>query len=406
LSPNINLVGSGVEPTVEGAVAQSEEINTSCTGAYYYTLNGTGVNEYLIGQGRRTNSIGVLSSNGQYYPANTIYDYPNWDSYVILPNGYDGTFSKTEIALFRRGYLWGDNCFMWCDGSNTAILVRMYKTSDIIHHASILPRWKGKSTDPATHGLNFDPEEVSVYYPEVLETNEFTGRLVTGTPEELEEILRPWQFDPDEWENEPYRPEDIPPYEPPGPDVPIEPPNEGDWGPSIPQSPFAMGQNPFSHFELLEYDGLEEFMAKLWHAPQTFWEALSASKEISANLNDYLVSCRAYPVSINTALQHNDIYIGVGGKISLQNSIFTPNTVSDVPCGGITVNRHYGSFLDYAPYTSATIYLPFAGTFEINPKYLYDATLYLHLWVDLTDGSGIWVLYNDSRGYPIIIKQC
>jgi len=41
--------------------------------------------------------------------------------------------------------------------------------------------------------------------------------------------------------------------------------------------------------------------------------------------------------------------------------------------GSITIPRQYGNFLDYNPYTSATISLPFAGTFEINPKYLYDS---------------------------------
>lgn len=416
LSPNINLIGSGVEPTVEGAVAQSEEINTSCTGAYYYTLNGTGVNEYLIGQGRRTNSIGVLSSNGQYYPANTIYDYPNWDSYVILPNGYDGTFSKTEIALFRRGYLWGDNCFMWCDGSNTAILVRMYKTSDIIHHASILPRWKGKSTDPATHGLNFDPEEVSVYYPEVLETNEFTGRLVTGTPEELEEILRPWQFDPDDWENEPYGPDDKPPYVPPGPEPGPTPEGTEPKFPGDPTKGSRQFQFPPTGVQLfaLTNSQIDDFRNRLWQQPKSFYEAVQIAGKQTTSIFNYISSFRYYPFS--NPISHDEpavVKMGTGAIFKENDGItnyklpICNNRVSIQTCGTWDLNDsmfHWrGNFLDYNPYLKFSIYLPFVGTFELDTNAIASHNdissekLTLELGIDYVSGTGTYFLYNSAN---------
>ena len=260
--------------------------------------------------------------------------------------------------------------------------------------------------DPASYGSVYGfTDDTHVPYFNESDTPQWT--LLTGDLDVIEDDLRPWQLN-DISDND-FTWDDIPPYVPPGPGPgpgPINPPDEGDWGADIPYTIFQMGNNPFSNFEQLTYGGLEEFMATLWHAPQTFWESLSATKELSANLNDYLISCRAYPVFINGALAHNDIYLGVGGKITLANTIYTPNIVNICACGSITVARPYGNFLDYNPYTSASIYLPFAGQFEINPKYIYDTELSLILWVDLTDGSGVWVLRNTAHTYPILIKQC
>lgn len=265
---------------------------------------------------------------------------------------------------------------------------------------------KVMSNEAASRGAIYGfSDETHVPYFNESDTPQWT--LLTGDLEKIEDDLRPWQLN-DISDND-FNWDDIPPYTPPGPGPgpgPINPPDEGDWGADIPYTIFQMGNNPFSNFEQLTYGGLEEFMATLWHAPQTFWESLSATKELSANLNDYLISCRAYPIFINGALAHNDIYLGVGGKITLANTIYTPNIVNICACGSITVARPYGNFLDYNPYTSASIYLPFAGQFEINPKYIYDTELSLILWVDLTDGSGVWVLRNTAHTYPILIKQC
>lgn len=305
--------------------------------------------------------------------------------------------SVVQPAMATSGFLSG-NCFLYKETQSRLLIWRFYRPSEILTHLRLNNAFVKDTSEP----VQFDFSDNKLI-PKFDANDLFLNEWVSGELEDIEGELRPWQLET--FKTNTFDPDDMPPYTP-EPDVPIVPPDEGDWGARIPWNTFQMGDNPFSHFEQMNYSAMAEFIGQLWAAPQTFWEALSASREISANLNDYLISCRAYPIFINGANAHNDIYIGVGGKISMSNTVYTPPTVSICSCGGITVNRHYGSFLDYLPYTSATIYLPFAGQFEINPKYLYDATLYLTLWVDLTDGSGVWVLRNDTHAYPILVKQC
>ena len=149
----------------------------------------------------------------------------------------------------------------------------------------------------------------------------------------------------------------------------------------------------------------------------------------NANWLDYFISLRAYPYKINTLQeQTNVLYVGAGGELNLGdqalNRASKPNTVEEVVFT-IEVPKYYNNFLDFAPYTKAEIYLPFSGTWEVNPKLLYHSEAYLdpeeetenrisiQLLIDITDGSGVWqVLRNSYSGtenicdYIILEKQC
>jgi hypothetical protein len=76
-----------------------------------------------------------------------------------------------------------------------------------------------------------------------------------------------------------------------------------------------------------------------------------------------------------------------------------------------SIDKYYNNFLDFAPYTKAYVYLPFSGTWEVNPKYLYHTSLQILLKLDITDGSGVWQLIRSGAdtagsGYIILEKQC
>lgn len=372
---------------------------------------------------------GSLGDSFRFYPGftgfynnaiNTMMNYPgNANTEMVLlnndeddiPNSY--TFLTTRETNFQvdvseqakqRVYYLGDNGGIFAYTNTPAsdyyefsiIINRAYPMRELMSSIASLGLFIAGNSIAATQTDITSSFPNTMYHGNIDENGITDGTWVQG--EDIEDLPKH-----EDIEYDPIKPGPPGPGPEPGP---IVPPDEGDWGARVPWNVFRMGQNPFSNFELLDKAALDEFIGKLWHAPQTFWEALSASKEITANLNDYLISCRAYPIFINAGLQHHDIYLGIGGKITLINDIFTPDVVNICACGSITVSRPYGNFLDYTPYTSASIYLPFAGQFEVNPKYLYDAQLQLILWVDLTDGSGVWTLRNTTYDYPILIKQC
>lgn len=391
---------SGIDFPASGSVARGTN-NPSSTVQYTYSDSAYGQSRYAaVSAEGNTITHSTINRGGGFLLNWNLDDMDG--SFTMVTNGI-GTDIVDKIYASTTGVT---QCFFNTDGSisrnnvhNTtsatvALELTPFSLESLWATLASLGVWVitdiNSLPDDFELGVDFP---TNVYRGEVLEDGTTTGRMFQGEDAEQQP-----------WDTIDYTPV-IPTPTPPGPG-PINPPDEGDWGSDIPYTIFQMGNSPFSNFEQLDYNGLEEFMAKLWHAPQTFWESLSATKELSANLNDYLISCRAYPIFVNGGAAHHDIYLGVGGKITLNNTIYTPSIVNLCACGSITVGRPYGNFLDYNPYTSASIYLPFAGQFEINPKYIYDTQLNLMLWVDLTDGSGVWVLRNLAHNYPILIKQC
>jgi len=64
-------------------------------------------------------------------------------------------------------------------------------------------------------------------------------------------------------------------------------------------------------------------------------------------------------------------------------------------------NQYYGSFLDYEPYTSIQIYLPYCGIQAIKAHDVIGHTIHLLLTVDAFTGTGQYVLaveYDNNLG--------
>ena len=214
-------------------------------------------------------------------------------------------------------------------------------------------------------------------------------------------------------------------YEPPSPgddpeDGPVEedPPDKTDWG--APELPYTGGfdtSNSFCNYAAFTKIGINSLRIKLWDQPDDFWDALSMVKSNAANWLDYFVNIRAYPYRIDMDDTLNRyLYIGRGGEIDMggtgseqfQYKVPTLVRVVSWTWEKDAISKHYNNFLDFAPYTKAEIYLPFSGTWEINPTWLYHTELVLSLAIDITDGSGTWQLmaYRDTESAIVLRKQC
>lgn len=214
-------------------------------------------------------------------------------------------------------------------------------------------------------------------------------------------------------------------YEPPGPgndpdDDPEEDmaPDKQDWGdPMQPNNGFSIPY-AFANYIAFNEAGLRNFAERLWDAPDSFWEALSVTNRNSANWLDYFISLRAYPYWVNSTGTLANIYVGAGGKFYLGD---VGTDVYASAAQHITyftldfeVPKYYNNFLDFAPYTKAEIYLPFSGTWEVNPKFLYHSNICISLKLDITDGSGVWQVFRSPTveetaagpQYMILEKQC
>lgn len=68
-----------------------------------------------------------------------------------------------------------------------------------------------------------------------------------------------------------------------------------------------------------------------------------------------------------------------------------------VDCGSLTVTSKYGSYMDYAPQTSAELYLPYVGGMQIDVNDVIDRTLSIKYQVDVVSGACVAYVYVDGK---------
>lgn len=67
-------------------------------------------------------------------------------------------------------------------------------------------------------------------------------------------------------------------------------------------------------------------------------------------------------------------------------------------CGTVNVYEAWGGFLDYPPYTSASLYLPFCGTIELPVDEIMNAEVSVTYNIDITTGSCVASVYSNKPG--------
>lgn len=104
---------------------------------------------------------------------------------------------------------------------------------------------------------------------------------------------------------------------------------------------------------------------------------------------DALISLLAYPMNISAGSSE----VITCGNFECSTGIGTAygNVVTNLfqthSLGSVTVPKHFDNFMDYAPYTSVDMYLPFVGRVSLNPNEVVGATLTLTYRVELLTGT-------------------
>lgn len=211
----------------------------------------------------------------------------------------------------------------------------------------------------------------------------------------------------DDSEDSTFDPDSIPEYD-------FDPDYTGD---GIPDWEYNAGAQTttFLNYYYGTGNDVNNFGQSLWDAPDDFWTALIKYREMQIDPFDFLVNLRAYPFDLTVGgdIGSSDgIYIGSGGLIPTPQSIFYKASYNYriLDFGTLHLEPPV-NFLDYDPYTKVSIYLPFSGTWDLNVRTLYNTPsegndISLKCYVDITDGSGIWVLRNEASEKNLLIKQC
>ena len=106
-----------------------------------------------------------------------------------------------------------------------------------------------------------------------------------------------------------------------------------------------------------------------------------------------IISLKCMCCAVATGGSSNIILGNVDTKISC---LEITQQYQQIDCGTINVSRYFGSFLDYNPYTSIKIYLPFIGYRELDVDEVMNASLHLYYNIDMLTGTCV-ALINVSK---------
>lgn len=359
------------------------------------------------------------------------------------PYSYNGSINS---------YYHDDHLLLTRVDNNSTIWISSIFYPDDIKKIFLFNSIKYSDRGPLVYSPIYGYESGKTYAPLFNENNGFLGELSTGnlnnteTDKDFKDALRPWQYDVEQWSENDYTPDKLPEYDP-NPDTPVTP---DDWG-DIPLGYLpSNATNAFVTYYLMDNVALSYLGQSLWHGlqkydPKTntnfidnfffipkYEEGYEEPYKLDTALTlssiiDYFPSLKYYPVpQLNTlaraTVPFDYIYVGTSAtqipvvdESHPAQNYFVGRTLFTVDGGVITRNellnqsKMFNNFLDYEPYTSCTLYVPYCGTIELQPSTIFDqnlVSLQLTYAMDIASGSMTAILVkNGVVNYPIAVAQ-
>lgn len=114
------------------------------------------------------------------------------------------------------------------------------------------------------------------------------------------------------------------------------------------------------------------------------------------NVFGAIAKCITVPFNVNPSIDRWSTMkiLGIDTHVATSGIV---NHLQTIDCGTITIDRYYGDFKDYSPYTKCYIYLPYIGVNEISINQVQGKALNLVYGVDLLDGSCVARLSADNK---------
>lgn len=115
----------------------------------------------------------------------------------------------------------------------------------------------------------------------------------------------------------------------------------------------------------------------------------------AVDISPYIVSIHKVFVPVSTDEKFQPIKFG---KYNTQvNSKVVNKKVTRVSCGKVTVPELYHNALDYSPFTTVRIWLPFLGFYDLSIDELSNKEIELTYAIDLVNGKALAEISNNDR---------
>lgn len=125
---------------------------------------------------------------------------------------------------------------------------------------------------------------------------------------------------------------------------------------------------------------LQQFADFLWSP--NFYQSL---QRFFSDTADAVINLGIVPFGFRGPMEKKDVSVCAlrsGVEMNVINSQYV-----EIDLGKIKIEKYFGSFLDYAPYTNIQIYIPFVGYQTLNTDEVMGNEIHLHYDIDVATGN-------------------
>lgn len=144
----------------------------------------------------------------------------------------------------------------------------------------------------------------------------------------------------------------------------------------------------------------------LWNADETkFDEIVKGLALMGENPMNGIIDLRLFPFNValkNSATQAEPIVIG-RTNTGVNGIKLTENVNSLIDLGECTFFTKFKNFLDYEPYTTAQLYIPYIGVVPVSTAEFMGHRISVKMIVDYTTGAGTAIVFKDD--IPFIYRN-
>ena len=144
---------------------------------------------------------------------------------------------------------------------------------------------------------------------------------------------------------------------------------------------------------------LNDFASFLWS--NAF--SIETLKKIFTNPIDLVLGASIVPVSPDTDVLANLVFGGISSGVSMNH---VSNIYKEINCGTLAVTPFWDNFIDYAPYTKLSIFLPFIpGTHELLIDDFMKHTITVKYRINILSGACVAYIIQDNATHPKVLYQ-
>lgn len=324
----------------------------------------------------------------------------------------NGTIGKSRTWNTAPATNSNQGAVMYGGGFDTMYTVDLDTTDRIIRPVLTQQAFDNALSIAATYGIPFttdfptdahslfNTDGLITYAPIANAGGYFDGRFETLTESgELSQELSPenktlWNGD----ENTPYNGRSY------DPNIPIPTDNIDLTQPTL------TAIDAFNRTYIIDGNSVDDLGALLWSGNQTFLDSVLKSFELYGEkpING-IINLMLFPFDVRQktgATGNETIKIG---RYDTQIAAYRLPTNSQAiyDFGSFKWEREFDNFLDFEPFTTAELYVPFFGMFPLQNSHFIGKTIDIKVAIDFITGAATCIIYVSDRGirHPVIYKN-